>query len=119
MSKRVALTITSPASASPIDGVGDASCPRATSGAIVNQIPTSQSPRQFFFHITSFLHFFERRTCLAEPHGPRLSFSFLRRSFFARGMQKVGSHRPPLQCTRTNEVDRTNILAPGFWLRKA
>src|SRR5260370_29110002 len=34
-------------------------------------------------------------------------------------MQKVGSHRPPLQRTRTNEVDRTNILAPGFWLRKA
>src|SRR5260370_25450876 len=60
MSKRVALTTTSPASVSPIDGVGDVSCPRATSGAIVNQIPTSQSPRQFFFHITSFLHFFSR-----------------------------------------------------------
>ena len=37
----------------------------------------------------------------------QLSFLFLRRSFFARAL------------THTNELDRTNILAPGFWLRKA
>ena len=32
----------------------------------------------------------------------RISFSFLRRSFFARAL------------ARTNEVERTNILAPGL-----
>src|SRR5205085_7128886 len=83
ISVRVALTITASAAASRGDGVGDDSCARQMSGAIVNQIPASQSPQPFCFHITSFPPFVERRTCLAEPHGPRLSFSFLRRSFFA------------------------------------
>src|SRR6266550_5326428 len=82
ISVRVALTITASAVASLGDGVGDGSCARLVIGASVNQIPASQSPQPFCFHITSFPPFFERRTCLAEPHGPRLSFFFLRRSFF-------------------------------------
>src|SRR5438876_6551594 len=81
MSKRVAETTTASASASPGDAAGDGSCARQTNGAIVNKILMSQSG--FFLHITSFPPFFERRTCLAEPHGPRLSFFFLRRRFFA------------------------------------
>jgi len=49
----------------------------------------------------------------------QLSFFFLRRSFFALRLAGIGNpggrgHRPRLQ-NRTNEVDRTNILAPGFW----
>src|SRR5437879_1965812 len=41
----------------------------------------------------------------------RLSFFFLRRSFFGPSLQKTGGHRPPLQ-TRANEVDIGRI----FWL---
>jgi hypothetical protein len=43
----------------------------------------------------------------------QLSFFFLRRSFFAHALQKFGGHRPPLQKTLANEVERSNILAPG------
>src|SRR4029077_5333761 len=82
MSKRVAETTTASASAAPGDAAGNGSWARQTNGAIVNKILMSQSG--FFLHITSFPPFFGRGTCLAEPHGPRLSFFFLRRSFFAR-----------------------------------
>src|SRR5213079_3749158 len=102
------------------EAVGDGSCARLISGAVINQIPASQSSRPFCFHITSFPPFFERRTCLAEPHGPRLSFFFSRRSFFALVTQPPWA--VPVECSQagclchdsTNEVERGNILAPGF-----
>jgi hypothetical protein len=48
----------------------------------------------------------------------QLSFFFLRRSFFVRHPQKIGGHRPPLQESDTNEVERPNILAPGLTIRQ-
>ncbi len=35
------------------------------------------------------------------------------KKFFHAALQKISGHRPPLQGD-TNEVNRTNILAPGF-----
>ena len=49
---------------------------------------------------------------------PALIPLFAKKFFRAVCLQIVGGHRPPLQGD-TNELDRTNILAPGFWLRKA
>jgi hypothetical protein len=40
-----------------------------------------------------------------QPNGPRLSFFFFAKKFF-RGVRTRGD---------TNEVERANILAPGFW----
>src|SRR5438876_9375506 len=50
---------------------------------------------------------------------PSSHSSFCEEVFSRAALQKVGDHRPPLQRAGTNELDRTNILAPGFWLRKA
>src|ERR1700730_14863019 len=48
----------------------------------------------------------------------QLSFFFLRRSFFACPLQKIDPERFGTATEeRTNEVYRTNILAPGFWCR--
>src|SRR5438034_7051753 len=99
--------MTSSAWPSTREAVGDGSCARLISGAVINQIPASQSPRPFCFHITSFPPFFERRTCLAEPHGHDSHSSFCEEVF------SCTAH------TGTNEVDRTNILAPGFTLLPA
>src|SRR5438552_6402184 len=59
------------------------------------------------------------RRCIVQ-----LSFFFLRRSFFARGScsgVRRGERRAADAAapTNTNEVDRTNILAPGFILLPA
>jgi hypothetical protein len=46
---------------------------------------------------------------------PSSHSSFCEEVFPRRSLQKVGGHKPPLQGYNTNEVDRTNILAPGIW----
>jgi|SRR5213594_2199293 len=58
---------------------------------------------------------FQERIKVLEVAGriAQLPFFFLRRSFFAPRLQNAGGRRPPLQ-QGTNEVERTNILAPGF-----
>src|SRR6266446_3408808 len=100
------------------EAVGDGSCARLISGAVINQIPASQSPRPFCFHITSFPPFFERRTCLAEPHGPQLSFFFLRRSFFALRSRRAfqALHRKRQGCLFYFPQSRMRWSGRIFWL---
>jgi len=54
-----------------------------------------------------------------QPRGasPSSHSSFCEEVFSRVALQTVGGHRPPLQRAGTNELDRTNILAPGFWSR--
>src|SRR6266851_1939271 len=76
----VALTTISWFSGSPGEGVGDASWARPRIGAPINRTTnTDQQGGQF--RITSFLHLL-RGGLVACAFRPRLSFFFLRRSFF-------------------------------------
>src|SRR5882757_2131522 len=84
---RVALTTTGWFSISPWDDEGDGVglCARQSVGAVTNK--QTNHHHCGYFHITSFLQFL-RGGLVAEADGPRLSFFFLRRSFFARSCRR-------------------------------
>src|SRR5437764_14758502 len=114
VSIRVALTTIPSDSASEFESADDvASCARQNKDAAKRKAATMSHER---FRITSYLQFFReadsagcRRRRVHSSHS-----SFSRRSFFGPSPpQKAGGHRPPLQGD-SNEVERANILAPGF-----
>src|SRR5438034_4680018 len=72
------------------------------------------------FRITSFLQL-ESRTCLssaaAKSASPSSHSSFCEEVFSRPAEIRPRTLSGPLQKKRTNEVERSNILAPGLWFR--
>src|SRR5207253_10373939 len=120
MSNRVAETTTASVSTSLGDGVGKAPWQKEISGAKASSAhgracaPRKQNQTgRFRIQVTSNS---ESRTCMAEAAPPSSHSAFCEEVFsvcVVAGIVDPGrrGHRPRLQ---PNEVDRTNILAPGF-----
>src|SRR6266480_4675614 len=111
---RVALTTTGAFSVSAGDGEGDGVglCARQRVGAAMNN-ETNNNQHGGHFHITSFLQFLRGGLVSPKRNRPRLSFFFLRRSFFARRCRRSAVTDRRYK-RGTNEVERTNILASGL-----
>src|SRR5205807_6471866 len=103
--------------------------PTPETGVLPGILKTKHNGR---FRITSFLQL-ESRTCLfrteREAHRPALILLFAKKFF--RGPSRTGTYQrfgfaaqtrtqislAGSSVTLANEVERSNILAPGFWFR--
>src|SRR4030095_463229 len=111
---RVAVTTTGALSLSICVGEGDGVglCARQRAGTVMNK-QTTHNQHGGHFHITSFLQLLRGGLVSPKRNRPRLSFFFLRRSFFARRCRKSAVTDRRYK-RGANEVERTNILASGF-----
>src|SRR5437773_4337420 len=112
MSKRVAETTTasdSAVSSRSVDVDLTASCARIADAALIKLTITKHIGR-FRIPITSNS---ESRTCMAEAASPSSHSSFCEEVFSRRSIEDRQSQTAATG--DTNEVDRTNILAPGVW----